>query len=335
VFSSLEVIFRRPGRLLLLCLVLPVVGVAVVYFLVPRTYQSAASLWALQRYVVIGATGPEADLTATPAQTQATAVTELLQSRAFALTVANETDVASTLPASVQSDPQQLNDALYTEISQKVTVAAAGYNLFTITYISRSPEVAQKVVQAVIQNFALQSQNFTKAEAQNLLNAYQAQLTQAQQAEQDAAAKEAQYLQDHPNLTPTTEASDPQYALLHAQTLQAQANVQNIENTIDTINQEIAEQGSGSQYLFQVLDAPKLPTQAKSRTSYELIGGGVGLGVALLACALYILILVRLDRSVRTPSDLKDVTDLPVVMEMPSLSSKSPLLLAPKHAQAS
>lgn len=333
MISVLESIFRWPGRLLLFLLLPPLLGIAVVYLLVPHTYQSATSLWATQRYIIIGATGPESDLASTPAQTQATALAELLKSRAFALTIASETNLASTLSSSTHSSPQQLNDALYTEISQKVVVTPQGYNLYTITYSNHDPKVAQKVVQAVIQNFALQSQHFTKVEAQNLLIAYQTQLAQAQEAEQKAAATEAQYLQDHSDLTPADLLNDPTYGILHADTQQALAKVQNIQNTINTINQEVAEQGTGPQYLFQVLDTPKIPSQPNSRSKDFLIGGGIGLGVALLACALYILILVRRDRSIHAPLDLKEVTDFPVVMEVPLLSSKSPLLLESSYAE--
>src|SRR5260370_442274 len=102
-------------RLLFLLLLLPGLSVALVYFL-PRSYQASTSLWALRRYIIIGATGPEPDLQATPAETQATALNELLQSRSFALTVANATSLASTLSASVRQDAQQRDDALYQDI---------------------------------------------------------------------------------------------------------------------------------------------------------------------------------------------------------------------------
>src|SRR2546421_7366584 len=149
--------------------------------MVPRTYQSTASLWALHRYQVIGVTGPESDLLSTPAQTQATALSELLQSRVFALSVAHATSLSSTLDASVQKDPQLRDDALFNEISQHVQVGAQGYNLFTITYVNHNPEVAQQVVQAVIQNFGLQSQGFSVVEGQLLLESYQTELVKAKQ----------------------------------------------------------------------------------------------------------------------------------------------------------
>ena len=315
----LEVIFRRILLLLLLLILLPLVSVAVAYVL-PRSYQSTATLWALRRYEVIGLTGPESDLLATPAETQSAALTELLQSRAFALSVAHATSLPSTLDASVQKDSQLRDDALFNEISQHVQVGAQGYNLFTITYDNRNPEVAQEVVQAVIQNFGLQSQGFSVVEGQLLLESYQTELAQAKQDATKAARTEANYILEHPNLAKNDLLPDPQYALLHAQTQQAQATLGNIQTTIATISQEISAQGVGSDSLFKVLDAPKVATQPVSRLKTLLVAAGIGLGLAILACALYVVIAVRRDRTVYSPLDLRKVTTLPVVMEVPYFS---------------
>src|SRR5438876_10758232 len=96
VSRVLEAIFRHPMQLLLMLIFPIVVGLAVAYVL-PRSYQSSASLWALRRYAIIGATGPESDLQSTPATTQVAALSELLQSRDFSLAVAKATDLPSTL----------------------------------------------------------------------------------------------------------------------------------------------------------------------------------------------------------------------------------------------
>src|SRR5438046_290398 len=136
-------------------ILLTLMGVGIAYFYFPRTYQTTASLCAFRRYEVIGATGLESDLTATPAQTQATALYELLQSRSFALIVAKGTDLAPTLSLSpnVLADPQLLDDALFNEISHHVVVTPQGYNLYTISYINRNSQVAQHIVAGAIQQF--------------------------------------------------------------------------------------------------------------------------------------------------------------------------------------
>jgi uncharacterized protein involved in exopolysaccharide biosynthesis len=324
LIATLETIFRRPIHLLFLILLLPALAIAVVYFL-PRSYQSTASLWALRRYIVIGATGPESDLTSTPAQTQATALTELLHSRTFALTAAHETQLASTLAANVRANPQSRDDALFQDISTNVIPTAQGYNLFNVTYTNRNPKVAQEVLQAVIRNFDVQSESFSSVEARQILASYQTQLNQAKQQADAAAQAEAQYIQNNPY---ANFSIDPQYQLLHSETQQAQGNVANIQTQIDTINQEIALQGSGPGTLFQTLDPPLLPTTPVSRLKTFLIAGGVGLGIALLACILYIVLSVRRNRVVYTPLDLEKVAAFPVAMELPQLSPAARTLLA-------
>ena len=149
-------------------------------FVMPRSYQAYASLWAFRRFEIITTTGPESDQQSTPAETQATALTELLQVHAFALSVAKATSLPSTLPADVKADPAARDDALINAVL-KVQVVAQAYNLFVITYTNSNPEVAQRVVQAVIQNFGLQSQGFSYIEAQPLLAGLQTQLAKAQQ----------------------------------------------------------------------------------------------------------------------------------------------------------
>lgn len=321
----LEVLFRRPLQLLLLIVFLPVISVAIVYVAIPRSYQSSASLWAFRRYAVIGLTGPETDLTSTPAQTQATALTEMLQSRNFDLTIASDSHLASTLSADVLADHQLRDDTLSSDISQHVLVAGQGYNLFTITYTNKNPQIAQQVVQAVIQNFEKQSQQFTIGEAQQLLGTYQAELIKAKQDVQTAIAAESNYITRHRNLTPASLSADPHYNLLHTQTQQTQASEANIQTNIASINDQLNSQGNGANSLFKTLDAPN--AQGLSRTKTYLIGGGVGLGVALIACLLYIVLAVRRDRTVHSLLDLEQITALPVVMQLPQLNNTTMSLL--------
>ena len=148
VSRVLEAIFRHPMQLFLMLIVPVVIGVSVAYVL-PRSYQSSASLWALRRYEIIGATGPESDLQSTPAETQVAALSELLQSRDFSLAVAKSTNLQSTLQLA-STDPQLIDDALSSEITKNVTVTAGGNNLFEITYKNKNPQTAYQVVAAVV-----------------------------------------------------------------------------------------------------------------------------------------------------------------------------------------
>nr|BBH95736.1 hypothetical protein KTA_39350 [Thermogemmatispora argillosa] len=332
----LEVIFRRPLQLALLFVMFPAVAIAVVLIL-PPSYETTASLWALRRYEVIGATGPETNLQATPAETQATALSELLQSRTFALKVAAQAQLAATLDEHTRSNPLLRDDALFTEISKHVLVRAVGYNLFTITYENRSPQVAQQVVESVIENYSEQSQQFSIAEAQYLLQSYQGQLVKAQQDAANAAAAEARYLTSHPDLAHQVLVSgpdyaatlDPTYSLLHSQTKQAQATVENLQSLIASLKQEISSQGTGVNSLFKVIDSPAVGTQPVPRTKSLLIGGGIGLAAAILSCSALVIMQVRRQRAIYTPLDVQKITTLPVLAQLPRLRGESVAALLP------
>lgn len=327
---TLEAIFRRPLQLLLLIIVLPPIGVAITYFMIPRTYQTTATLWALHRIEIIGATGPETNLEATPADTQSAVVTELLQTKAFAVAVAKQSNVVSTLnlSPSVMANPQLLDDALFAEISKHVQALSGGYNLFTISYANRIPQTAQRVVAAVIANYGNQSLSFSTAEAQQLLDNYNTQAAKAQKDVNTAVAAESQYKQQHPGLTPADLTSDPRYQQLETQKQQAQAELSSIQTNIQTVKQEMAGQGSSSNSLFRVLDPPVANYAPVSRTKDYLIGGGIGLGIALLACVLYIVIQLRRNRVVYTALELQEVSTFPVIMQLPTLAPETvPMLV--------
>ncbi|HYK86613.1 MAG TPA: hypothetical protein VEV19_14685 [Ktedonobacteraceae bacterium] len=328
----LETFFRRPLLFLVLLVLLPLIGVGVSYIYFPRTYQTTASLWAFRRYSIIGATGPESDLYATPAQTQATALTELLQSRTFALQVVKGIKLAPTLSLSsaILSDPQLLNDSLYNEISHHVLATSQGYNLYTVSYTNRDAQIAKQVVDATIHEFGVVGANFSIVEGQRLLANYQAELAQAQLNAEKAAAVQEQYLIDHPNLTRPGVAplNDPKYALLDVQRVQAENAVQNLEMSISTINQEINTQGKNADSFFNVLDIPTVANTPLSRLKYYEVGAGIGAGIALVGWILYLLISMRRDRSVYTALDIQKVVSLPVVMQLPQLPVETvPLLL--------
>ena len=69
--------------------------------------------------------------------------------KALIWAVAKETDLAKHMGIP-QSDTQDLQDALYAEISTHVVVTPSSQYLFAITYSNADPLVAMQVVKAVI-----------------------------------------------------------------------------------------------------------------------------------------------------------------------------------------
>jgi uncharacterized protein involved in exopolysaccharide biosynthesis len=314
----IEILFRKKWGLLALLLLPILLSLAVAYKL-PRQYQATAGLWALRRYEIIGATGPETDLTSTPAQTQATTLSELLQSRSFALAVAYDTDLPRAL-APGNPGTQNLQDALYTEISTNVTATPLGYNRFSITYTNNNPAIALQVVEAVVKHYGTESASQSTAEGNQLLNNYEVQLASAQRQAQADTQAAAHYLQST-QLTLQQAGVDPQYQQLAAQVSEADAIVGTVETEITTIKQQLATLSLGSAGEYIVIDAPTVPNRPVSRTKTFLLGGSIGLIVGLLAAVMYFLILYRMDLLLYSLADVHLSTSYPVLVQIPMLSS--------------
>lgn len=322
VIKLLETVFRR-FILLLIMLVVPLGIGIVVGYATPQSYQSSANLWALQRYEIIGATGAETDLTATPAATQTSALTELLQTRTFDLAVGHDApDLKFTFGLSSRDLANQnaLGSAYVADLSKNVVSVASGANLYAISYTNHNPKVAFEVVQALITEFQLQGQQFSVTDGERLLQGDQAQLPKLQSAADSAASAESSYLTIHPGSTLT---NDPQYALLDGERLQAQSTLQNMETSIANLQQDIASQSAGGGAFFKTLDPPTVPDIALSRSKALTNAAGIGAAIGVVACFLYILILVRRDRALYTMADVKKVTSYPILMQLPQLPDTS------------
>ncbi len=319
-----EVVFRHPSRLLSLIVVLPLLSVAVVFFL-PRSYHATGTLLAVARYQIIGATGAEANLQDTPAGTQATALNELLQTQEFDLAVAKETSLASTLPASTRSDPQATDQAFFDDISKNAVATALGYNTFSVVYTNKSAQLSKDIVDAVIDQFGTQGVQFSVLAAQNLIVSDNATLKTYTTQLQAARTTEDQYVSAHPNLAsnPTLLQNDSTYQQYDATRQQWQTSFNALNGQIQSLQQEIDQLTSGgAKALYQVLDPPQVPDKADSRTKEFLLGGVLGLVLALLIGTLSIVFSLRRDHAIYIPADLAKVTDLPVIMQVPQLARR-------------
>lgn len=321
VRRTLETLRRYCLLLLMLGVLCPVTCVAVTYLAVPKTYQATATLWALHKYSILTQTNLDPNDLSTPAETQVTALSELVQSRSFSLAVAQQANLAVTLKTQVRADPQSRDNALVADIGQHVKIQALGYSLLTITYTGPNPQVSQQVVGAVIKNYGQESQNIAAPEEKNLLGTYQHDLVVAESNEQRALATETQYIQANSKLTASNLQDDPRYQQLHAQTQLDELTVQNIQNNIGTLAQDIVTRSILAVNLYKVLDTPTV--QPVSLLKSLLLGAGVGLAIAMVVCALLIALAMGSDRRVYTCGDLEKVTAYPVIMELPYLSPKT------------
>src|SRR5205085_7949107 len=142
---------------------------------------------------------------------------------------------------------------------------------------------------AVVHHYGLASQSVVANEGQNLLPTYQTQLTQAQNAAQSATAAEQTYIQAHPGVTQTQLLRDPQYQQLVSQAQQALQHEQDLQAIVTSLEQDTAMHGLGAESLYQVIDSPVASDKPLSQLKSLMLAGGVGLAIALLACAAFIL----------------------------------------------
>lgn len=148
----LEIIFRHAKQLSLMLAVPTLIGLAIAVIALPPGYQAKATLWALRMYrtdTSDSASNPQS----TPASTQATALSELLQTHVFVLSIAETAGIGSTAGSGASSTLASPSGAQLSDLSQHIQVTAQGDNLVDITYSNSDPHAAQRVVQAVIQQY--------------------------------------------------------------------------------------------------------------------------------------------------------------------------------------
>lgn len=316
----LECVFARWAPLVTI-LVLPIVIALGIAQAQPRQYQASATLWALQTFT--GMSTSAQDPTSTPAATQALAITEILQTKTFALAIGREAGLAQTYSKAAQANTAVLNDAIFTDISTHVHATATSTQLVTITYDNQRSDVAQRVVQAVVNQYGLSAAQFADSNSKQLLLLSQQELQQAQVTATQADAAVTAYLIAHPGATAD---KDPQFKVLQDNATNALWAVSAVQRIIDQLNSQTSTVGSGSNALFSVVDAPSVGYQPISRSKTLLTGAGIGLAIGLLACIIYIAILMRRDRSIYSVTDLQRVTKAPVLLQIPLIPS---LTLAP------
>jgi uncharacterized protein involved in exopolysaccharide biosynthesis len=326
---ALEIVFRQRRRFLLLLVLLPALSL-VLGFLIPRPYQASATLWAAKRYEVTDATWVSEWYNmlgvnnTVPAQAQAQALMELLNSRAFDLQIASATD----LPRHVSTSTfQQRDDALFADISRNVKVQADGNNLVSITYTNADPHIALQVVTATIQTFALTSQQLAVQSAQELLAMDQTQLDALQRSVADAEANLQAYVDTNPGLRndTTKQANDSQYQFLIGQLTSAKKNAADVQAQIAQLQLQLTTIGGQADVFFSVQDAAVLVPLKTSRTQILLLALAVGLAIALVISAVYLALLTRADRSIYSEAEIETALSVPVLAEIPVVAFAPPV----------
>lgn len=305
-----ELAFRR-----IMILAIPVVAVpALVLLLQDKTaeYRSSAVVW-------IGDSPGEQSLGhyngyLTPAQNQVNALNDLLTTEAFRGAIAADAGIA----------PEE-GQAISTIAPGTVVAYATGVNLLLISATTRTPEAAQRIVEATIAQYNERAASETNREATLADEYYRQQLEVAERELDLRRASVDEYLRSHPSAaTPGTSASlsfDYQ-ALVNQAEEQAQV-VADLRNNLQDVQLKRVSAPQNQRAAFSVQDEPRVPAAAIPLSTTERIGypiAGLLLGAFLAACYLYVL--YRTDHTVLSGEDLQGL-DVPLLGRVPLIAKHS------------
>jgi uncharacterized protein involved in exopolysaccharide biosynthesis len=258
--SSYRGTYRRHRKLFLVPVILGALAGAFFVFTSVPSYKSTASLWVdtaapLPSTVGVGPTTP---LSAPPAAAEQGILTELLTTQSFAASVAKSSALGKTLgnAASIWKTAPT-----YLEAGQ-VAATVAGAQILRITYSGSSPEEAQSVLSAVVNQLREYNNNLTAQHAQNSAAYDREQVKLAQAALTAARDNVNSYQQQHPGAGP----ADPNLLALSA----AENNAVTALGTANaTLSQATGTSNTGG-WTLQVVD-PASPGQGSPVGKKKLI----------------------------------------------------------------
>jgi uncharacterized protein involved in exopolysaccharide biosynthesis len=312
----LRTLLRHWALYVIPLLVLPVIMTAYGYVTL-RTYQSQANL-IFERPSFLPSVGIEWDTSQTPAQNQAGAINQMLQTRGFMMGIAARTDLAAVYKLKTQAG----QDAAIARLTDDLNVQAGkGPDLIVVTANDRMPRIAQQAARALIDQYAAYYAENRLTDDQNDIKFFTDQATQARNYLTVDNQRIDQFMRDHPETTAQAEL-DPQLATMR----QAQAQDQ---STLDTFTKLLkgaqvdAQATSAAGPLFTVADAPSAP-QSKLAKRKLFLDTGIGFGIALALVVGIVVFLTRRDRHVYFAQDLVAIGDeldwdLPAVQHFPIL----------------
>lgn len=312
--SYVEAAFRHPLVVFgpfLLVLVLAVLGALGK----PRDYISTAAIWTdtpVSAESSVGTTGG----TAPPSGGQQALMLQLLTSRHFVTQVAARAQL-SGFEASRPAKQVAQSIAL---LVADVTTTTPGPNVLSVQVTRPDPRQAERVTQAVVQEF-LETERATLGRRSKAQLAYAtAKVAAASRALAVAQTAVDAYQATHGNV------NDSQTASLATAVTRAQEEYSTAEQDVGRYQTDLSLLGDPS-VLF-VLDDPS-PAIPKSRLKVLVQGGAGGLlaGLTLLFAAL--VTFVKRDRSARVEADLEQLLGVTVSGVIPRTGDVSRLVATP------
>lgn len=272
-------------------------------------------------YVTEPVTGAVSQWT-TPAQVEASNLTEWLQSASFDLKVAMTSPIYAQRLAHVW-DPQT---AAFGDLAKDIQVTPMGDHLVSITYQALDGQQGLQVLQGLLDTASTTALSVTQWQ-QSLVGGYDtAQLRTAQQQEQQSARELDDYIRSH-GITPDEYAlqldSDPTFATLYNQNKSDQQNVSTLEQQVTaTSGPSVSSTTTAArQEPYFVADQPAL-TLTYSTKKKTLTYVAIALVLGLIVGGTVLVLLTAMDKTMRYASEVQSLLRLPVV----AIVAHSPVL---------
>lgn len=308
-----ETIFHKSWALFLPVLLIPVVVMALTNN--SDTYQSSAVVWTSNPVAserpALGSNNPYLS----PAQNQAQVVNDLLSTRAFRTDVAVD---AGIIPAGASESITRRGAA-----QVRAFASASGVNLVTVSAISPSADVAQKVVTSVIDSYLARATTAIESDSKVSAEYYTQQLTLAQQSLAATGAEIASYLGSNPRAAdPTDPASQEPAFLTLVDRRNSQATlVASLQATLQAIELRAASAPQTQAAMFTLQDPatrPEAPLPVSMTSKYGKPAAGAMLGLFIGVAYLYVA--YRTDHTIRSAEDLQ-AAGVPLLGSVPQLKA--------------
>jgi capsular polysaccharide biosynthesis protein len=318
-----EILFRHWARFAVILFLLPTpVSIAtLVYF---RTYQAATDIWVESptyfgsntNVFAGGVSGWNQYLT--PAQNETDQLNQYLQTTSFVYAVGDR------MAADGMADAK-LRNKLITSIAKTMHVTPNGSHLVTITFSCSKAAECTETLTATIAVFQDRLTEALKAQEQLSTSFLESQVTAAQQRRDTSEAALEKYLAEHP--APALGLSSGQTGIPQLDQLVTRA--QQDRDQLTALQSQLGQ----AQYTFaaadqfvatstKVVDAPGI-------TAGGFLGDGSSLKRAVVVwlaavgvAAVYLALLVWMDKTARDVRELVGRLSVPVLATVPMLSAK-------------
>jgi uncharacterized protein involved in exopolysaccharide biosynthesis len=326
----LEVFFRHKWLITLPPILITLIVTPIAFLISPPYYEASAGIWVDRPdYLTYNDNWNQY---ITPAQNQSGALTELLKSRSFQTNVARRTSLA---PLADTNEGQKQLDTLF---QKRLYVFANGAHLLELHFRAPTPQLALEMTNAAVSAFRETASAQRVNQANLATTFYQARLQSTEDQLSKSTDAVRRYIAANPRLSAidanagagaTTAARlglpaaavDPTLADLLRQLDADQKSVDRASQSLEQARYDSAAAIEGQQLGFQLIDAPKLPTELsyerKKIGAYVAAGLLAGLGIS----ATLLMLLTAADRSVRYEAELAAlVPGTPVLGSVPLMS---------------